>query len=130
MRVALIACGYADGLPRACSNRGRVLIRGQRAPLVGTVSMDMAMADVSHLPEVEIGDEVVVLGPSGRGRDLSRRIRRIRRHHPSRAAGATRQSRAARLPARRANPSMRARRWPCDDLRFDCDEASRCASST
>jgi alanine racemase len=62
MRVALVACGYADGLPRACSNRGRVLIRGQRAPLVGTVSMDMAMADVSHLPEVEIGDEVVVLG--------------------------------------------------------------------
>jgi alanine racemase len=62
MRVALIACGYADGLPRACSNRGRVLIRGQRAPLVGTVSMDMAMADVSHLPEVEVGDEVTILG--------------------------------------------------------------------
>ena len=62
MRVALIACGYADGLPRACSNRGRVLIRGQRAPLVGTVSMDMAMADVSHLPDVEVGDEVVMLG--------------------------------------------------------------------
>jgi alanine racemase len=65
MRVALIACGYADGLPRACSNRGRVLIRGQRAPLVGTVSMDMAMADVSHLPDVEVGDEVVVLGAQG-----------------------------------------------------------------
>jgi alanine racemase len=65
MRVALISCGYADGLPRACSNRGRVLIRGQRAPLVGTVSMDMAMADVSHLPEVEPGDEVVILGPQG-----------------------------------------------------------------
>jgi alanine racemase len=65
MRVALIACGYADGLPRACSNRGRVLIRGQRAPLVGTVSMDMAMADVSHLPEVEAGDEVVILGRQG-----------------------------------------------------------------
>ncbi|MBV9546673.1 MAG: alanine racemase, partial [Chloroflexi bacterium] len=62
MRVALIACGYADGLPRACSNRGRVLIRGQRAPLVGTVSMDMAMADVSHIPDVEPGDEVVILG--------------------------------------------------------------------
>jgi alanine racemase len=62
MRVALIACGYADGLPRACSNRGRVLIRGQRAPLVGTVSMDMAMADVSHLPDAEAGDEVVIVG--------------------------------------------------------------------
>lgn len=65
MRVALIACGYADGLPRACSNRGRVLIRGQRAALVGTVSMDMAMADVSHLPDVEPGDEVVILGRQG-----------------------------------------------------------------
>jgi alanine racemase len=65
MRVALVACGYADGLPRACSNRGRVLVRGQRAPLIGTVSMDMAMADVSHLPQVEIGDEVVVLGRQG-----------------------------------------------------------------
>jgi alanine racemase len=39
-----------------------VLIRGERAPLVGTVSMDMAMADVSHIPEVEAGDEVVILG--------------------------------------------------------------------
>jgi alanine racemase len=65
MRVALVACGYADGLPRACSNRGRVLIRGQRAPLIGTVSMDMAMADVSHLPDIEVGDEVVVLGRQG-----------------------------------------------------------------
>ena len=65
MRVALVACGYADGLPRACSNRGRVLVRGQRAPLVGTVSMDMAMADVSHIPEVREGDEVVILGRQG-----------------------------------------------------------------
>jgi alanine racemase len=65
MRAALISCGYADGLPRACSNVGRVLIRGQRAPLVGTVSMDMAMADVSHLPEVAPGDEVVILGQQG-----------------------------------------------------------------
>jgi alanine racemase len=66
MRAALIACGYADGLPRACSNRGRVLVRGQRAPLLGTVSMDMAMADVSHIPDAEVGDEVVILGRQGR----------------------------------------------------------------
>jgi alanine racemase len=65
MRVAVIACGYADGFPRACSNRGRVLIRGERAPIVGTVTMDMAMADVSHLPEVEPGDEVVIVGRQG-----------------------------------------------------------------
>lgn len=65
MRVGLIACGYADGLPRACSNRGRVLIRGQRAPLVGTVSMDMAMADLTHVPDAGVGDEVVILGRQG-----------------------------------------------------------------
>ncbi len=65
MRVAVIACGYADGFPRACSNRGRVLIRGERAPIVGTVTMDMAMADVSHLPQVEPGDEVVIVGRQG-----------------------------------------------------------------
>jgi alanine racemase len=65
MRVAVIACGYADGFPRACSNRGRVLIRGERAPIVGTVTMDMAMADVSHLSQVEPGDEVVIVGRQG-----------------------------------------------------------------
>ncbi len=65
MRVAVIACGYADGFPRACSNRGRVLIRGERAAIVGTVTMDMAMADVSHIPDVEPGDEVVILGRQG-----------------------------------------------------------------
>ncbi len=65
MRVALLACGYADGLPRACSNRGWVLIRGQRAQLVGTVSMDMAVADVTHVPDAEVGDEVVLLGRQG-----------------------------------------------------------------
>jgi len=65
MRAAVIACGYADGFPRACSNRGRVLIRGRRAPIVGTVTMDMAMADVSHIPDVEPGDEVVILGRQG-----------------------------------------------------------------
>ncbi len=65
MRVALVSCGYADGLPRACSNRGWVLVRGRRAQLVGTVSMDMAMADVSHVPEVAPGDEVVLLGKQG-----------------------------------------------------------------
>jgi alanine racemase len=65
MRTALIACGYADGLPRACSNRGAVLIHGQRAPLVGTVSMDMAMADVTHIPHVQPGDVAVIIGESG-----------------------------------------------------------------
>ncbi len=61
-RIATIPIGYADGLSRALSNRGQVLIRGTRAPLVGIVSMDMAMIDVTDVPGASLGDEVVVLG--------------------------------------------------------------------
>ncbi|MCA9620041.1 MAG: alanine racemase [Myxococcales bacterium] len=70
-RIATLAMGYADGLDRALSNRGHVLIQGARAPIVGTVSMDLTMVDVTDLPGVAVRDEVVVLGnQSGRfGRD-------------------------------------------------------------
>jgi alanine racemase len=61
-RVATVPMGYADGLSRTLSNRGHVLVRGGRAPIVGTVSMDMTMIDVTDLPGVEARDEVVVLG--------------------------------------------------------------------
>ena len=61
-QIATVPMGYADGLSRALSNRGQVLIRGLRAPIVGNISMDMTMIDVSHMPAVEIGDEVVFLG--------------------------------------------------------------------
>jgi len=64
-RVAFIPLGYADGLRRALSNRGIVLIRGQRAPIIGRICMDGCMADVSHIPEVEEGDEAVFLGKQG-----------------------------------------------------------------
>lgn len=123
MRVALIACGYADGLPRACSNRGRVLIRGERAPLVGTVSMDMAMADVSHLPDVEVGDEVVVLGAQG-GDEVSldefAESAGIIPHELLVRLG----SRAPRVYVRGGEPVMQAT--------LACDELSEyaCASST
>jgi alanine racemase len=123
MRVALVACGYADGLPRACSNRGRVLIRGQRAPLVGTVSMDMAMADVSHLPDVEVGDEVVVLGPQGDDEisfDEFAESAGIIPHELLVRLG----SRAVRVYVRSGQPVMQAT--------LACDELSEyaCASST
>lgn len=65
IRTALVTCGYADGLPRALGNHGSVLIHGQRAPLIGTVSMDMAMADITHIASVQVGDEVVILGRQG-----------------------------------------------------------------
>ena len=61
-RIATIPMGYGDGLSRALSNRGQVLVRGRRAPIVGAVSMDLTSIDVSGVPGVEIGDEVVVLG--------------------------------------------------------------------
>lgn len=64
-RVALVACGYGDGYPRHLSNRGFVLIRGRRCPLVGRVSMDLLTVDVSGLPEVGVGDEVVLVGRQG-----------------------------------------------------------------
>ena len=54
--------GYADGLSRGLSNQGHVLVRGARAPIVGSVSMDMTMVDVTDVPQVRVGDECVVLG--------------------------------------------------------------------
>jgi alanine racemase len=61
-RVATLPMGYADGLSRQLGNRGSVLIRGKRAPIVGAISMDMAMIDVSAIDGAAVGDEVVVLG--------------------------------------------------------------------
>ncbi len=65
MRVALVAAGYADGLDRALGNRFELLVRGQRAPLVGRVSMDQSVVDVTEIPGVEAGDEVVLIGTQG-----------------------------------------------------------------
>jgi alanine racemase len=65
MRLALLAVGYGDGLRRGLSNRGAVLVRGQRAPIVGRVSMDQTVVDVTGIPDVEAGDEVVLLGWQG-----------------------------------------------------------------
>ncbi len=64
-RVALISCGYADGLPRLLSNRGNVLIRGVRAPIIGRICMDQCLADVSRIEQVEREDEVVIIGRQG-----------------------------------------------------------------
>lgn len=64
-RLALLPCGYADGVNRLLSNRGSVLVRGQRATIAGRVSMDQTIIDVTDLREVEIGDEVVLIGSQG-----------------------------------------------------------------
>lgn len=61
-RLATIPIGYGDGLLRAASNRGHVLIRGARCPIVGNISMDLTTVDVTERPDASIGDEAVLLG--------------------------------------------------------------------
>ena len=65
LRVATIPVGYADGYPRSLSNKGWVLIRGQKAPIIGRVCMDQFMVDVTDIPEVKHGDEVTLIGKDG-----------------------------------------------------------------
>jgi alanine racemase len=61
-RLATLAVGYADGFRRGLSGQAEVLIRGSRVPVVGVITMDLCVADVTDLPEVAVGDEVVLLG--------------------------------------------------------------------
>ena len=66
MRIATLTCGYADGYPRHLGNRdAAVLVRGQRCALLGRVTMDLIMIDVSHVQDVDVGDVVVLLGRQG-----------------------------------------------------------------
>ncbi|MEO0098079.1 MAG: alanine racemase [candidate division WOR-3 bacterium] len=64
--IAVVAAGYGDGIPYALTNRGEVLIRGERAPIVGAVCMDLFMVDCSHIPKVEIGERVTIIGEDGK----------------------------------------------------------------
>lgn len=67
-RVATVAIGYADGVHRARSNRGDVLVRGRRVPLIGVVSMDAISVDVTDVPGVEVGDVATLVGSDGNER--------------------------------------------------------------
>lgn len=64
-KIATIPVGYGDGYARSLSNKGYVLIRGQKAPICGRVCMDQFMVDVSHIPDVREGDAVTLLGQDG-----------------------------------------------------------------
>ena len=64
-RVATVAIGYADGVHRKRANRGHVLVRGRRAPLIGMVSMDAITLDVSEVPGVKVGDVATLIGEDG-----------------------------------------------------------------
>jgi alanine racemase len=64
-RVAILPVGYADGFRRAPTNWGSVLVHGQEAPLLGRVCMDQCIIDITHIPHVKAGDEVVLIGQQG-----------------------------------------------------------------
>jgi alanine racemase len=65
-RIAAVPTGYFTGFPRDLSNKGHMLVRGRRAVVVGRVNMSMTLIDVTHIPGVQRGDEVVVVGRQGR----------------------------------------------------------------
>jgi alanine racemase len=75
-RVATLAVGYADGYPRSLSNHGEVLIQGRRARVIGRVTMDMMMVDVTAVPACRIGDEAVLIGPQGSDRIAAEEVAR------------------------------------------------------
>ena len=65
MKIATIPVGYGDGYNRLLSNRGYVLIKGEKAPILGRICMDQTMVDVTHIKDVAKGDEVVLIGKQG-----------------------------------------------------------------
>ena len=64
-RIAILAAGYADGIPHRLGNRGQVIVKGCLAPIVGSVSMDLTTIDVTDVPDVQAGDAVTLLGSDG-----------------------------------------------------------------
>ena len=75
-RMAVLSAGYGDGLPRSISNRGNVLIKGKKAPIVGRICMNLTICDITDIRDVKEGDEAVFLGSQGdetiTGDDLAR----------------------------------------------------------
>jgi len=64
-RIAILSAGYGNGIPRAISNKGYVLIRGKKAPIIGNVCMDLMVCDITGIKDVKEGDDVVFMGRSG-----------------------------------------------------------------
>ena len=64
-RIAVLAAGYADGIPHRLGNRGQVIVKGKLAPVVGAVSMDLTTIDVTACPDLKTGDAVMLLGSEG-----------------------------------------------------------------
>ena len=85
-RIATLPLGYADGYPRALSNRAQALVRGRRVPLVGNVAMDALMVDVTDVPgpPVDLDDEFVLIGSQGSRDDPARRAGATAHHQHAR----------------------------------------------
>jgi len=64
-RIATLPAGYADGMDRRLSGRGHVIVRGRYAPIIGTISMDLTLVDVTEFPQLTLGEEVILIGRSG-----------------------------------------------------------------
>lgn len=64
-RIAVLAAGYADGIPHRLSNKGQVIVNGHLAPIIGAVSMDLTTIDITHCPPLAVGDSVTLLGSEG-----------------------------------------------------------------
>lgn len=69
-RIAILPLGYFDGIHRSYSNKGHVMIRGVRAPMVGKICMDFMMVDISDIPSAEVGDPVLIFGEDEYGQKL------------------------------------------------------------
>ncbi len=77
MRIAVLSAGYADGIPHRLSNRGMVIAKGQFAPILGAVSMDVTTIDVTECPPLEAGDAVTLMGTEGESMLDAQQIARI-----------------------------------------------------
>jgi len=76
-KIATIPIGYADGYGRILSNKAEVLVRGEKAPVIGKVTMDQTMINVGHIKNVKVGDEVVLIGRQGDNEITTERLARL-----------------------------------------------------
>ena len=77
MRIAVLAAGYADGIPHRLSNRGNVIVKAKVAPIVGAVSMDLTTVDITGCPQIQPGEAVTLLGAEGEAKIDAQQIARI-----------------------------------------------------